>query len=449
MNNHSKYKLTSPYKFISHRDPKVREINLQKAREAKPTKYLQNSATVNWLNKRYGRNLVNRRVLSLLHNNGNPGENECNSPEIKKQKKLKSWSTSYCHPKEKFEKLEINPKYLFSYETFKKILHLREIFLEFEEEGSRKIEVDKMVEMFHKNNLFISAYELINLFFSGKKIPSKSLNNLYLDFNQFVDFSLNKDEEFREFIRKIKNKKGKKKEMNYIPMNFELVLDYFIEKGKERASKKKINKSIEEMDKMINIVKNNAKKGAVQKPFDYSALDALNYDELIGEFSKLFKLNGLSDNNNINADGLNEITNENCKGIRFFSPPEKVTNISIHSSNNNLSHESLNNIINDIETERLYKNKRIKIKPNITKKFFTSNNNSIRKESLIKNTKDNTENSTTLKSKLLSSSIISNTVLDYKSQINKKKKTLSLPKIPIPIFKKKNENKDYIPFELL
>ena len=86
-------------------------------------------------------------------------------------------------------------------------------------------------------------------------------------------------------------------------------------------------------------------------------------------------------NNNDHASQNSECSensekiNENC--VRFFSPPEKVSNISNHSSNNNLSHESLNNIINDIETERIHKKKRIKINPNITKKFFTSNNNSI------------------------------------------------------------------------
>ena len=451
MNKHSKYKLTSAIKFISHRDPKAREANLQKAREAKPSKCLHNSATIHWLNKRYGRNLVDKRVLSLLPNNGIPVENKCNSPEMKKRNKFKSWFKTYCHPKDKFEKLEINPKYLFTSETFKKILQLREIFLEFDEDGSRKMEVDEMVEMFHKNNLFVSADELINLFFSGKKIPSKSLNNLYLDFNQFIDFALNKDQEFREFMRKIRSKycqiEGTKNEMSYIPMNFDLVLDYFIEKGKERASKKMINQSIEVMDKMIKIVKNNTKKGAIQKPFDYSLLNALNYDELIREFSKLFKLNSMNGKNNKNTNDMNEKINENC--VRFFSPPEKVSNISNHSSNNNLSHESLNNIINDIETERIHKKKRIKIKPNITKKFFTSNNNSIKKESIIKITKDNTENSTTLKSKILSSSMTSNTILDYKSKINNQKKTLSLPKIPVPVFMKINENKDYIPFELL
>ena len=289
MNKHSKYKLTSPIKFISHRDPKAREANLQKAREAKPSKCLHNSATIHWLNKRYGRNLVDKRVLSLLPNNGIPVENKCNSPEMKKRNKFKSWFKTYCHPKDKFEKLEINPKYLFTSETFKKILQLREIFLEFDEDGSRKMELDEMEEMFHKNKLFVSTQELIDLFFKGQRISKNAVKSLYLDFYQFISFALNKDQEFRAFMRDIREKycsnASKDNEMTYIPMNFDLVLDYFIAKGKERASKEIIYHSMKMMDNTISQVKNMK----TNKSFDYTILDTIDYNAIIKEFSKLFK----------------------------------------------------------------------------------------------------------------------------------------------------------------
>ena len=83
---------------------------------------------------------------------------------------------------------------------------------------------------------------------------------LYLDFYQFMNFALTKDQDFREFMREIKakrksNKEGKKndeEDEGYLPMNFNLMFDYFLMKGKERASYEEIQKSIVEMDKIIN-----------------------------------------------------------------------------------------------------------------------------------------------------------------------------------------------------
>ena len=62
----------------------------------------------------------------------------------------------------------------------KKILKLRQIFLEFDEDGSRKMELDEMEEMFHKNKLFVSTQELIDLFFKGQRISKNAVKSLYL-----------------------------------------------------------------------------------------------------------------------------------------------------------------------------------------------------------------------------------------------------------------------------
>jgi hypothetical protein len=97
---------------------------------------------------------------------------------------------------------------------------------------------------------------------------------LYLDFYQFMNFALTKDQDFREFMREIKAKrkknekntgigdKSKNKEEDeddngYLPMNFNLMFDYFLMKGKERASIDEIEKGMNEMDKIINSNKNN------------------------------------------------------------------------------------------------------------------------------------------------------------------------------------------------
>ena len=82
--------------------------------------------------------------------------------------------------KPKYIDIDINPKYLFNEETFKKILKLKSIFLEFDEDGSRKMELDEMEEMFHKNKLFVSTNELIELFCKGQKIKKEQIKNKFV-----------------------------------------------------------------------------------------------------------------------------------------------------------------------------------------------------------------------------------------------------------------------------
>ena len=92
---------------------------------------------------------------------------------------------------------------------------------------------------------------------------------LYLNFHQFINFALTKDQEFRDFMRNIKekadkesgekikktktissqikrstisesnedndndeNKNNKEEKGHYFPMNFKSLLDYFIDRGR-------------------------------------------------------------------------------------------------------------------------------------------------------------------------------------------------------------------------
>ena len=70
----------------------------------------------------------------------------------------------------------------------KKILKLKEIFLEFDEDGSRTMEIDEMVEMFNQNNISATMDELVTLFFKGKKFKSENIEKLFLNFYQFMMF---------------------------------------------------------------------------------------------------------------------------------------------------------------------------------------------------------------------------------------------------------------------
>ena len=167
--------------------------------------------------------------------------------------------------KERF--VNINPKYLFNESTFKKILKLREIFLEFDSRGNLEMDFDEIVKMFNQNHIKADKNDIVNLFFKDKKIKKEDdILKLHLDFYQFINFALEKEQDFREFMRRIKQKYKKKEDDNYddkdeyntkksesvyLPMNFNLVLDYFINKEKERHSIDIMKNAFEQLDNDI------------------------------------------------------------------------------------------------------------------------------------------------------------------------------------------------------
>ena len=104
------------------------------------------------------------------------------------------------------QSLLIDPKYLFTDINLQKIIKLKNIFLEFDSDGSKKLELNELFEMFEKNNIPVSLEELINLFFPERKF--KEHEEPYLDFYQLYLFAMDKnsDHKFRVFMREIKKK---------------------------------------------------------------------------------------------------------------------------------------------------------------------------------------------------------------------------------------------------
>ena len=111
--------------------------------------------------------------------------------------------------------------------------------------------------MFNLNNIEVLYKDLYKLFFTERKPHEMNKLNAYLDFYQFINFALsdNKDQLFRDFMRNLKKRKIDKEEknseskdilpiidgnsiitntnkfideeVNFLPMNFNLLLDYF------------------------------------------------------------------------------------------------------------------------------------------------------------------------------------------------------------------------------
>ena len=142
------------------------------------------------------------------------------------------------------------------------------------------MELNEMVEMFQTNKILCEQPELVKLFFGEKYFPKDA--NPGLDFFQFMSFAISKkgDQDFRKFMRGVKEKLGKKEKLEeedksvkdaqtiisssdyikkhptgkaekideeeqvYLPMNFNKVLDYFNEKSNERNARSNLDKAI-------------------------------------------------------------------------------------------------------------------------------------------------------------------------------------------------------------
>lgn len=193
--------------------PKIvsREFQVKRFANVPPSDIFYNPNSIKWFRKKYNEDLIKKSIYSLFPNNCLPCMNE---DEITPMYILLEWLSTYLKPKDKYKHVWINPKYFFTKEVYEKVLKLKEIFLQFDEDGSRKMEIDEMVTMFKTNHINVTEDDLCSLFFKGKKFRKEDINKLYLDFFQFMNFALSKksDQDFRVFMRQIKEKKMKEKE---------------------------------------------------------------------------------------------------------------------------------------------------------------------------------------------------------------------------------------------
>ena len=232
-----------------------------------PSSKYHNFNTIKWLSKKYSDSIKEKSIYSLLPNNGKPIIPEYENEFNKRHRQMMEYLESFHGPGEREKFVNINPKYFYDNTTFKKILKLKEMFIEFDKKGNHKLIIKEIVNLFKKNNIKVDANEIKELFFKNIKFRNKqdkTKNLLYLNFYQFMNFALRREQDFRQFMRNVK-KKNKLEENNdknnnyqeekknhiYIPMNFNLIFDYLINKEKQRNSIEIVENAIKEMDKII------------------------------------------------------------------------------------------------------------------------------------------------------------------------------------------------------
>ena len=457
------YKITKPKLPFSKRIVEDKETKKLRLIHKKPSRIFQDCNTINWFRQKFSDKMIEKSIYSLLPEVEKPVIPENESEEDKRHREMIMFLNSLKGPKGREKYLKINPKYFYNSKTFQTILKLKKIFLEFDEDGNRRMEIDEMYKMFNENHISVNFNDLADLFFNGRKFRKEDIMKLYLNFYQFLKFALNKDADYRKFMRNIKKKTGKKGE--YLPMNFNATLDYFIFKGKERSSKEIIKKALEEMDKVINIdkqakvikplEKNSFRERKrttrrVDKPLKPTSKNLSSNNVLRRRDSKLYSFEKMSkDVKNLHyrmrkksiiniADLVKDIVtydldyDDQLKKINFNQLIKEFYNL-FNLDNGKFGSDDSNN---EIDFYDIYKEnkKKIEFKKKLKDSLPNSNPNSINKKSSYINNNINSKKLKIKKSNSCISKGFEKTKLLY---LNSKK---GLDSIPSPSFNKKNNN---------
>ena len=249
-------KVTKPKWPFTLKRNEPRELVKKRLSSAKPNSKYHTFSTIRWLNQKYTDSVKQKSILSLLPNKGKViiphDENEKN----KRHRKIVEYLETFRAPKEREKNVEINPKYFYNNRTFEKINKMKEIFLMFDKEGKQKLALKEMAKLYKNNDIDVSINELKDLFYKdikNKSLKDLSVNLLYINFYQFMNFSLSNDQDFKQFIRKIRQKKKNKyeKKGTYFPMSFNSALDYYVRKEKQKNSINAVQNAIKDIDKMM------------------------------------------------------------------------------------------------------------------------------------------------------------------------------------------------------
>ena len=248
----------------------IRHKTPQPYHKHKHKPHITQSTTINWMRHLLPQNEINQSLTDLLiqkeqdlpfvlhlledkhlftnfaktssRNNNNNSSNSSNSVF-----NINSNNNTVC-------KRKLKPEKLFHASILEKIYQLRDIFLHFDKDRSRTLEISELCSMFNSNKIPITKNELIDLFTHPGEQRRKSWQ-YKVTFLDFVEFCLNEQcqHKYRTLMTKIKNRTKNKV---YIPMSLQQTLEYIYNETKIQSCFNKIQKGI----KKIEQVKRNERK---------------------------------------------------------------------------------------------------------------------------------------------------------------------------------------------
>ena len=169
--------------------PNIRTNNIIKNLKFEQTKKINTSSTINWMRHLIPQQEINQSLTDLLI------EKEKDLPNVLRlfedKKNISDFVNSSPQTIESNPlKKKIKPEYLFSPLVLEKIYKLRDIFLHFDKDRSRTLEISELCAMFNSNNIPITKNELIDLFTlqGEQKRKSWQYKLTFLDFVKFCLF---------------------------------------------------------------------------------------------------------------------------------------------------------------------------------------------------------------------------------------------------------------------
>lgn len=200
---------------------------------------ISNTSTIKWMRNKVKPEVISSSLTSLL---------------LEKEKKIPLIlqilnGTQFLNSLTKdnaSNKSNMNPQMFFNETTLKKIHQIRDLFIDFDEDRSRTLDVSELHKMFNSNQIPLTKRELVKLF--GKGIKNK-IEDYRLSFFDIVLFSLSEKHNynFRNLMKKVKKRVDKD---IYIPLDFNTALEYIYNKGLIKKSLKKIERGIKTLNRL-------------------------------------------------------------------------------------------------------------------------------------------------------------------------------------------------------
>ena len=153
-------KITHPKWPFTKKRTEPLELKQNRILSSKPSNKYHNFNTIKWLSQKYSDSVKEKSIYSLLPNNGKPIIPEYESEFNKRHREMMEYLESFRGPGEREKYVNINPKYFYDDTTFKKILKLKEMFLEFDKKGNNKVIIKEIVNFFKQNNINVDINEI-------------------------------------------------------------------------------------------------------------------------------------------------------------------------------------------------------------------------------------------------------------------------------------------------
>lgn len=298
----------SPTKRQKHKLKNLKHVNF---------KTLNTISTINWMRHLIPQQEVNQSLTNLLI------EKEKEFPFVLRLFEDKKLIMKFANsiPKNNqcsSTKKQLKPKLLFHKSVLDKIYKLRDIFVYFDQDRSRTLEITELCAMFNSNNIPITKDELIDLFTYPGETKRKSWQ-YKITFLDFVKFCLDEkcQEKYRLLMTKIKQRTQNR---FYIPLTLEQTLEYISNEIKIHHCYQKIHKGIKKIEQYKK-----SKKHLSTKTFKNDLLYKVGIGRgvISGKVCKAFH-----DILEINSNKLNQMEKEIQK-YSFQETKDKYQNISI------------------------------------------------------------------------------------------------------------------------